>query len=269
MGVCLPDEGASMLDSEYLRKKEKANHERHARDKQSYREQLVGALRVFYDHIKARDHKTDADGRRNRRIERLKFIRERRKFYIDLFAVGIAFIGAAILWKTLEEAHQGTIDANRAWISADGIDLTHTLEVGKRIEYQLIHNNVGKSPAIGIQYNIDNGYVRSPQNFNFSKMTFSRIDMCARKEGWVKQEAIFPGKGSGMRLASTSVRKGIVAIGDMKNNLFYSRGCISYETMGITGNTRFCFVLSPRWDEKTGKVVEFQSTNCANGNDAQ
>jgi hypothetical protein len=84
-------------------------------------DRIVGALQSLQDQLRANEHGSRTSETWQRRVDRLRFRRERRKFYIDITAVIGAIIAAALffiqdifLWQTIQDAKVTQADTQLA-----------------------------------------------------------------------------------------------------------------------------------------------------------
>lgn len=82
---------------DYRKKQDEAERKRKDAEEQAYRDKVISALEGIRNDLDAERKKSGAKQRRDHRIDRLVFRRERRKFYIDLAAVIGAIVAALLL----------------------------------------------------------------------------------------------------------------------------------------------------------------------------
>jgi hypothetical protein len=189
-------------------------------------------------------------------------IHEARKLnIITICGAIVALGGLAVLGGTLYFTNISMIDANRAWMAPIGLDVS-TLKKGADIPFKFQYANLGKGPALDFNYILYP--VRFPKGRRVSvpDVHISRNFACdnlkpspglavfpVTKDTF--EETYIPGK-----YVTQDVVSGVTDL--------ILEGCMIYQTMGISGQTKFCFVAI-----KDGKGATLNHTPfCANGQDA-
>jgi len=148
----------------YRKKQEDAEKKRNEAQEQTDREEIIIALNGVRDDLSAEREKSKAKQRRDHRIERLKFRRERSKFYLDLTAVIGAIVAATLLFiqsgiflvtmldarHAAKKAHADNVAAlnaaDRPWVGVDSLSVDFT--IGKPEMISISMKNTGHSPAL-------------------------------------------------------------------------------------------------------------------------
>lgn len=173
---------------------------------------------------------------------------------ITAWAAGAALLGLLGLVASIQEAHNGNIDANRAWIEPVIIGRMplYPLKVGSPVGYFVEYQNVGKSPAININWKLDNGYFDRPPKDDGSKIKIRRNATCdgllPAPNGLVEypraetvhstQPHLFTGVSDEM---DTKVEIDQDFIDERHH--FFVQGCVAYATLTTVGRSQFCFYV--------------------------
>lgn len=198
-------------------------------------------------------------------------------------AAVVGLIGLGFVYLGIIHSDEATIEANRAWLAPTGIwhNKQEAYVVGQPINYMILFRNIGKSPAIRLNWNIENGYVQvADRIIDVSKTTFSQDDMCIGMDASDESGVVWPDPtqptytaSEGFPLPSLPVQSDELKRGPKikvtqamidGTEAFYVRGCIAYSTITIVGKSSFCFYLNPYKGTGGGSSIQ-----CHNGNDAK
>lgn len=166
-------------------------------------------------------------------------------------AAVFAFVAAVAVWRSVLEAREATIDANRAWIAPIDASLEHPLSKDDdKVMVSVSVLNTGHSPALDTVYSaiID----AAPDGHISDKRP------CASTIPKKGQAALFPSDHLGGALSFSAqfpTDKNPIADVMAARQILYVMGCSAYRTMGQTHHTGFCFYLQPELGPSTGQAV--------------
>lgn len=191
--------------------------------------------------------------------------------YITLLSSIVALLGLFALFRSIAVADMATIESNRAWVSPVTAYIGWP-NLGKPIAYQIVYENTGHAPALGLNWRFDNGYFPTPADNDGRKVNIREnstyADLEPKKGGTVEFprssiaiEGAIPHNFSG---SSDKTLHPVVADQDMLDDKhrFYVQGCVAYSTMGRVGRSKFCFYYIPT--RKNG-VLNFDVDACPAG----
>jgi hypothetical protein len=233
----------------------------------------------------------DTDENRHRAAERRVWKRQIRiAKWLNIItgaAALVGLVGLGFVYLSIIHADQGTIDANRAWLAPTGIwhNRQEAYIAGQPVSYMLLFRNIGKSPALRLNWKIENGYVTvTGQKLDVSKTTFSQEDMCLGMNASDESGVVWPDAtqptytaGDGFPLPALPVQSDDLGSGPKikvtqgmidGTEAFYIRGCVAYATMTIIGKSSFCFYLNP-YKSMSPTPGGGMSIQCRNGNSAE
>jgi hypothetical protein len=171
------------------------------------------------------------------------------------WALGVeiaAFAGlcayAYINFRMWEEMQTQTFEANRAWIAPLIVSLNTTGKVGDTITPGIGYENVGKGPALQMNWQFDDGYVDYPPSGDGRKLQIPVNKTCENLRPDPAGVVEFPFSGLPDSHKTMHVKYGSpiqkIDTAWMENKHWYFvQGCAAYSTMQRTGFTRFCFAL--------------------------
>jgi hypothetical protein len=197
-------------------------------------------------------------------------------------------IVALVSYCQLIDARSALVVANRAWIAPTGIwhDRQQAFVLGTAVNYVLLFRNIGKTPALHFNVNIENGFFPTPERrIDVPHTDFSRDDMCIGTNISDRGEVIFPDAGQptytsgegfslpALPLQSDTLEKGPKVKVTQQildgTEALYVRGCITYSTMGIVGKSGFCFFINPYKSSDVKQPGSILSIPCSYGNSAE
>lgn len=200
----------------------------------------------------------------------------KRQIRIALWLNWITVAGACVaifaligLVVSIRHADQGNIDANRGWIAPYALIPTGKSESGN-MTFEIQFANVGKSPAIGMNWKTGGGIRKIPPHFDLGQIKFDRNGMCDGLNPIDEGPFTFPSSPG-----QEPYRRGVDGGKDIPfdeaigaDRVVYVRGCVTYKTMDVIGKTAFCWILEPIVPDKTN-FAKGNSAFCESGSFAK
>jgi hypothetical protein len=170
-------------------------------------------------------------------------------------AAAAALVGLIFVAIGLVDNRSATIDANRAWIAPYSAEPIGKDESG-RIVFEISFANIGKGPALGLNWKTESDTKPTPSGLDWSLVKFDRNrtcdDLVPIPEGPVTYLAA-PGQSPYIRRANSGPKVLFDSIKDGKS-VVYLRGCVAYKTMRIIGHSAFCWVFDPMIPDAVGHI---------------
>jgi hypothetical protein len=104
-------------------------------------------------------------------LEELQLNTAKKLNCITAIAAIFALAAAGGIIASVIDARMATVEANRAWIEAEGADVSGDIDGDKDLTIRIYYSNLGKGPALEISRNFSGGTV-----FNVSKNITDPID---------------------------------------------------------------------------------------------
>lgn len=206
--------------------------------------------------------KPNSDEQRHRGEERRFWERQIRVSkglnWITLAAAVVAAGGLLALYRSIVDAEDATVRANRAWLLADGPNApTGKSPAGTVVIEEFVNiTNVGREPASDVRNYLRTFWLTPVTHtkedgtigVDMRKQSYQLNDTCDYTSDGPQMGTIFPRPAP------------YVANGDreqVKSGLFGFQGCVSYTTFGTRHYTRFCFILANNWSVCEGEGQEW------------
>jgi hypothetical protein len=165
--------------------------------------------------------------------------------WITLFAGIVAVGGLVALYRSITDAEDATIRANRAWLMADHVSIIPgtNAERMKTIQAWFEITNIGKEPASDVRTYIKPFWLTPVKNGNSIDMDMQKYNANDTCEYTSKQGSL----GVVWPRPIPVGEQGPIVVADPgfeNGSMYYGfQGCVSYYTFSTLHYTRFCEVL--------------------------
>jgi hypothetical protein len=261
----------SEVPKDPIREKQERRIAAEAKKREIEREEAI--LTLLQEHADKTDQDRDSEAS-HKKVERNSWRRQaaiaklqlkKAKCLNKITAIGAVFsLASAIgvitsVWIT----RISVIESNRAWIA-----IPRTTPVIDRqtyaIHFEMNYTNVGKGPALNLNWKIKNGLVNPPPNKDWSNLKMDRNSTCDKLMPDDTAGAVsFPEDPKELARKWRAPSDPIAFVtDDMRsgNSYLFVQGCVAYRTVGIIGRSSFCAIYVPT--NPGSPILEMEFDEC-------
>jgi hypothetical protein len=184
-------------------------------------------------------------------------------------AVVAAGAAGLLIWQIIATREASFLE-NRAWLAPINARPLEVKKPSGLILYGISLPNMGKSPAINLNWKADSYLIQNPSSRDYRTAKFHGGNPC---DGLAPDdkggEASYPTQADQPPPTKTELTKsGITWGGDIESGkqIVVVRGCVAYETIGRSGFSAYCFIFDKLKFSPDLTNVTWLTVPCPSGN---